>query len=96
MLVAFKSAPILKRMLHVPHGMTQLYVLKLLKMQSRYLGKEWRKHNMTTVTAIYKKVRHGFNDDWAYGNGKFLFLFSVEKIISHGCLKFEVVSALCN
>ena len=69
MLVVFKSAPILKRTLKVKHAMLQLYVLKLLKMQSRYLGRQWRKSNMKTVSAIYTKVRHRLNEDWAYGNG---------------------------
>lgn len=70
MLVVFKSAPILKRTLKVRHAMMQLYVLKLLKMQTRYLGRQWRKSNMKTISAIYAKVRHRLNDDWAYGNGK--------------------------
>ncbi|XP_029032119.1 striatin interacting protein isoform X2 [Osmia lignaria lignaria] len=68
MLVVFKSAPILKRTLKVRHAMMQLYVLKLLKMQTRYLGRQWRKTNMKTISAIYAKVRHRLNDDWAYGN----------------------------
>lgn len=49
--------------------MTQLYVLKLLKMQTKYLGRQWRKSNMKTISAIYSKVRHRLNDDWAFGNG---------------------------
>lgn len=69
MLVVFKSAPILKRTLKVRHAMTQLYVLKLLKMQTKYLGRQWRKSNMKTISAIYAKVRHRLNDDWAFGNG---------------------------
>jgi hypothetical protein len=72
MLVVFKSAPILKRTLKVKHAMLQLYVLKLLKMQTKYLGRQWRKSNMKTMSAIYTKVRHRLNDDWAYGNGKIL------------------------
>ncbi|XP_012351019.1 striatin-interacting protein 1 isoform X3 [Apis florea] len=68
MLIVFKSAPILKRTLKVRHAMMQLYVLKLLKMQTRYLGRQWRKTNMKTISAIYAKVRHRLNDDWAYGN----------------------------
>lgn len=47
----------------------QLYVLKLLKMQTKYLGRQWRKTNMKTISVIYSKVRHRLNDDWAYGNG---------------------------
>ncbi|XP_058806014.1 striatin-interacting protein 1 isoform X2 [Phymastichus coffea] len=68
MLVVFKSAPILKRTLKVMHGMLQLYVLKLLKMQTKYLGRQWRKTNMKTISVIYAKVRHRLNDDWAFGN----------------------------
>ena len=78
MLVVFKSAPILKRTLKVKHAMMQLYVLKLLKMQTKYLGRQWRKSNMKTMSAIYTKVRHRLNDDWAYGNGK-KFFHIVEK-----------------
>merc|ERR1719431_2107281 len=68
MLVVFKSAPVLKRKLKVKHAMLQLYVLKLLKMQTKYLGRQWRKSNMKTMSAIYTKVRHRLNDDWAFGN----------------------------
>lgn len=74
MLVVFKSAPILKRTLKVMHGMLQLYVLKLLKMQTKYLGRQWRKTNMKTISVIYAKVRHRLNDDWAFGNGNLLIL----------------------
>lgn len=69
MLVVFKSSPILKRALRVRHSMLQLYVLKLLKLQSRYFGRQWRKNNMSVMSAIYQKVRHRLTDDWAYGNG---------------------------
>lgn len=68
MLVVFKSAPILKRTLKVRHAMMQLYVLKLLKMQTKYLGRQWRKTNMKIISAIYGKVRHHLNSDWAFGN----------------------------
>lgn len=68
MLVVFKSAPILKRALRVRHAMFQLYVLKLLKMQAKYLGRQWRKSNMKTLSAIYQMVRHRLTDDWAFGN----------------------------
>ncbi|KAH8869772.1 Striatin-interacting protein 1 [Schistosoma japonicum] len=68
LLVVFKSAPILKRGLRVRHAMLQLYILKLLKLQSRYFGRQWRKNNMPIMSAIYQKVRHRLTDDWAYGN----------------------------
>src|SRR5689334_14183409 len=48
--------------------MMQLYALKLLKLQTRYLGRQWRKSNMMAISAIYQRVRHRLNDDWAYGN----------------------------
>jgi hypothetical protein len=69
MLVVFKSSPILKRAFRVRHAMMQLYVLKLLKMQTKYLGRQWRKTHMKIISAIYSKVRHRLNDDWAFGNG---------------------------
>ncbi|XP_057231215.1 striatin-interacting protein 1 [Malurus melanocephalus] len=50
MLVVFKSAPILKRALKVKQAMMQLYVLKLLKVQTKYLGRQWRKSNMKTMS----------------------------------------------
>ena len=68
MLVVFKSAPILKKILRIKQAMLQLYALKLLKMQTRHLGRQWRKANMSTMSAIYQKVRHRLNDDWAFGN----------------------------
>ncbi|XP_046847206.1 striatin-interacting protein 1-like [Xenia sp. Carnegie-2017] len=68
MLVVFKSAPILKRSLKVKHDTMELYVLKLLKAQTKYLGRNWRKSNMKTMSAVYQKVRHRLNDDWAFGN----------------------------
>lgn len=74
MLVVFKAAPILKRTLKVRHALMQLYVLKLLKMQTKYLGRQWRKTNMKIISAIYEKVRHRLNDDWAFGNGEFISL----------------------
>ena len=68
MLVVFKSAPILKKALKVRHPLMQLYVLKLLKVQTKYLGRNWRKSNMKIISAIYRRVRHHIHDDWAYGN----------------------------
>jgi len=68
MLVVFKSAPILKRSLRVRQALFQLYCLKLLKMQAKYLGRQWRRSNMEIMSSIYSKVRHRLNDDWAYGN----------------------------
>ncbi|EDV25365.1 uncharacterized protein TRIADDRAFT_23499, partial [Trichoplax adhaerens] len=67
MLVVFKSAPILKRALKLKEETLQLYLLKLIKPQTRYLGRNWRKSNMKIVSMIYQRVRHHLNDDWAYG-----------------------------
>lgn len=68
MLVVFKSSPIFKKALRVRHATFQLYILKLLKMQTKYLGRQWRKGNMRTLSCIYQMVRHRLTDDWAYGN----------------------------
>jgi len=68
MLVMFKSAPILKSALKVRQGMFQYYVLKLIKTQTKFLGRQWRKSNMKILSDIYQKVRHHLNDDWAFGN----------------------------
>ena len=67
-LVAFKSAQILKKVLKVRHPLIQIYALKLLKMQTRYLGRNWRRNNMKIMSCIYQSVRHHLHDDWAYGN----------------------------
>lgn len=68
MLVVYKSAPVLKRCMKAKLGIFQLYVLKLLKLQARYLGRQWRKANMDIISAIYMRCRHRLNDDWAYAN----------------------------
>ena len=49
-------------------GIFQFYTLKLLKMQARYLGRQWRRTNMEVISAIYMKIRHRLNDDWAFAN----------------------------
>eukprot|EP00800_Vazella_pourtalesii_P011724 TRINITY_DN2826_c2_g2_i1.p1 TRINITY_DN2826_c2_g2~~TRINITY_DN2826_c2_g2_i1.p1 ORF type:complete len:829 (+),score=70.36 TRINITY_DN2826_c2_g2_i1:71-2557(+) len=67
-LVAFKSAQILKKVLKIRHPLIQTYALKLLKMQTRYLGRNWRRNNMKIMSSIYQNVRHHLHDDWAYGN----------------------------
>ena len=38
---------------------------------------------MKTVSAIYTKVRHRLNEDWAFGNGefiKYLFIYVVSEM----------------
>ena len=78
MLVMFKSAPILKSALKVRQGMFQYYVLKLIKTQTKFLGRQWRKSNMKILSDIYQKVRHHLNDDWAFGNGLTVYYFWFE------------------
>lgn len=68
MLVVFKSSPTLSKALTVKHPIFQLYVLKLLKVQLKFLGRQWKKTNMKLISAIYQKVRHRLTDDWAYSN----------------------------
>lgn len=68
MLVVFKSAPTLAKALSVRHPVFQVYVLKLLKVQLKFLGRQWKKTNMKLISAIYQKVRHRLTDDWAYSN----------------------------
>lgn len=87
MLVVFKAAPILKRTLKVRHALMQLYVLKLLKMQTKYLGRQWRKTNMKIISAIYEKVRHRLNDDWAFGNGMYT-IHSLSSLLANFTLSF--------
>jgi hypothetical protein len=67
MLVIFKSGPTLKKLLRIKQTHMQYYALKLIKLQTKHLGRQWRKSNMATMSAIYQKVRHRLNDDWAYG-----------------------------
>ena len=66
--------------------MMQLYILKLLKMQTKYLGRQWRKSNMKTMSAIYQKVRHRLTDDWAYGNGQWLTVTTLSLSLSRSVL----------
>lgn len=68
MLVLFKSSSTLVKIYNIENAMFQVYVLKLLKIQSKFLGKQWKKSNMQLLSAIYQRVRHRFTDDWAYSN----------------------------
>eukprot|EP00051_Salpingoeca_urceolata_P003693 m.59776 g.59776 ORF g.59776 m.59776 type:complete len:764 (+) comp13018_c0_seq1:109-2400(+) len=67
-LVVEKSATILKKCLRVAHPVMNLYVLKVLKSQSRFLGRAWRKSNMQVLSRIDKNVRHRLRDTWFYEN----------------------------
>lgn len=39
-----------------------------MKDQIRYLGKNWRKNNMSILSGIDRMVRHHANDTWFYDN----------------------------
>ncbi|KAI0989134.1 hypothetical protein GJ496_002762 [Pomphorhynchus laevis] len=57
-----------KQWVQLPCIKLRYYLLKLLKIQSRLLGRNWRRANTSLFAAIYRTVRHRFNDDWACGN----------------------------
>uniref|UniRef100_A0A8D9F989 Striatin-interacting protein 1 n=1 Tax=Cacopsylla melanoneura TaxID=428564 RepID=A0A8D9F989_9HEMI len=67
-LIYFKSFAPLKALLRVRHNVLQFYALKLIKLQSRYQGRQWRKVNIKILGYVFLMVRHRFHDDWAYGN----------------------------
>ncbi|ODM96332.1 Striatin-interacting proteins 2 [Orchesella cincta] len=67
MLKMFKAPDCLKRCLKIRDSIFQQYVLKLLKMLCKHLGKEWRRSNQHVVSAVYYKVRHRLLDDWMGG-----------------------------
>ena len=67
LLHSLRCAGLLKRTIRLKQPLVQLYALKLLKLQSRFLGRQWRRQNMHIVSAIYERVRHRLTDDWAYG-----------------------------
>lgn len=71
MLIDFRSVPTLKPLLNIEHAkLIQLYILKLIKMQTSYFGPKWRAANMKIISAIYQKVRQRLtDDDWVCGNG---------------------------
>jgi len=53
-LVKYKATNIFKKAMLVKHGMFQLYLLKVIKLHARFLGRPWRKSNMDIVSAIYR------------------------------------------
>lgn len=67
LLVSFKSAQILRRILRVPEPTLSLYVLKLFKSQVPYCGRKWRQSNMRVITAIYLHCRPELRDEWLAG-----------------------------
>ena len=50
------------------HHFYYLPFFPIVQVQTKYLGRNWRKNNMKTISAIYRRVRHHLHDDWAYGN----------------------------
>ena len=61
--MVYKGPAILKRLLPVPNSRMRLYVLKLLKDQMCFLGRNWRKANMRIVSECVQKcgpVRRGY------------------------------------
>jgi len=67
LLVSFKSAQILRRILRVPEPTLSLYILKLFKSQVPYCGRKWRQSNMRVITAIYLHCRPELRDEWLAG-----------------------------
>ncbi|KAJ4457523.1 putative peptidyl-prolyl cis-trans isomerase H [Paratrimastix pyriformis] len=67
-LVHYKAPVILKRMMRLVQPELELYVLKLLKSQVKYMGKKWKQSNMRAVSAIYRVVRPELVDDWLEGD----------------------------
>mmetsp|Transcript_23836 Transcript_23836/g.71118 ORF Transcript_23836/g.71118 Transcript_23836/m.71118 type:complete len:751 (+) Transcript_23836:398-2650(+) len=65
-LVHSKSIEILKPLLRLKHGATQLYALKLIKSQVPYFNRQWRKSNQRILSSIDLKVRHHILDPWFY------------------------------
>ncbi|KAI9268038.1 hypothetical protein BDA99DRAFT_504690 [Phascolomyces articulosus] len=49
---------------HNNDSIEELYALKLLKSQVRYLGLKWRTNNMKTVSAISRRCPMNLRDDW--------------------------------
>ncbi|KAL9545466.1 hypothetical protein MBANPS3_007141 [Mucor bainieri] len=64
LLVQYKSAAILKRLLKIAHPVLEQYVLKLLKSQVPYLGRKWKSQNMRIISAIYLNCKTVLQDDW--------------------------------
>ncbi|GAN01211.1 n1221-domain-containing protein [Mucor ambiguus] len=64
LLVQYKSAAILKRLLKIAHPVLEQYVLKLLKSQVPYLGRKWKSQNMRVISAIYLNCKTVLQDDW--------------------------------
>ncbi|THH20159.1 hypothetical protein EW146_g1163 [Bondarzewia mesenterica] len=68
MLVQYKSATVLKRILKIQHTMLQLHILKLIKSQVPFSGRKWRQSNMQVITSIYLHCRPDLRDEWLTGN----------------------------
>ncbi|CEP13935.1 hypothetical protein [Parasitella parasitica] len=64
LLVQYKSAAILKRLLKIAHPTLEQYVLKLFKSQVPFLGRKWKSQNMKIISAIYLNCKTVLQDDW--------------------------------
>lgn len=64
MLRMFKAHFCFARALDVRNSLFQQYVLKLLKLQCKFLDPEWKRNNQYIISAIYHKVRHRLLEDW--------------------------------
>ncbi|KAI9033867.1 hypothetical protein CLU79DRAFT_725928 [Phycomyces nitens] len=64
LLVQYKSSAILKRVLKIKNPTMELYTLKIIQSQTRFLGRRWRYLNMKTVSAIYMRNQPLLRDDW--------------------------------
>jgi Domain of unknown function (DUF3402) len=71
MMVNYKSAPIIKKVLFkAPQPLLRLLCLKLMKPQFPFCGRKWRAQNMKVLTLIYEHVRPELNDDWLIGGDR--------------------------
>ena len=72
-LVKYKATNIFKKAMLVRHGMFQLYLLKVIKLHARFLGRPWRKANMDIVSAIYR-----WDKFWCWGHFGSKFFWAVK------------------
>eukprot|EP00123_Amoebidium_parasiticum_P014309 comp22433_c1_seq2/m.33678 comp22433_c1_seq2/g.33678 ORF comp22433_c1_seq2/g.33678 comp22433_c1_seq2/m.33678 type:complete len:155 (-) comp22433_c1_seq2:819-1283(-) len=65
-LIQYKAPAVLKRALRVQNESLQLYCLKLIKSQTRFLTRKWRSTNMRIMSGIYHLVHNTLADEWVY------------------------------
>ncbi|KAH6577328.1 hypothetical protein BASA60_004069 [Batrachochytrium salamandrivorans] len=68
LLVQWKAAIVLKRIIRINHAGLYLYALKLIKSQVPFLGKKWRPHNLPIVTLIYRHLRPVLVEEYLMGD----------------------------